>query len=967
MSKLRDLILLLPEYELEGYPRHLPSEQADNLLTSWISLWHPQLIAASHAIPRWQHAEQLPPEVDGKIFVLPKLWSDRVSSEKRASLASAGGLLVESTLAWRELQNELLRQLETTPAGGLVEELRDEFAALGYAYLQIQLMTRQLRYTSNLDQLLFSEQACKAVDAVLAEDREAAERMLQACFDSLGQERDHYYSLDVNLLDVTLLAKSTLGKSLSQQLATDPSTTLLASAVLLGQLKEKQPESLQRIAVLQAEHKLCVIGGLDCERPHPLMPRQSAARDLMRGRKAYIAMGLDKPHVFARMSFGMSAETSTMLKRHNFTGALLLALSGGTYPQASQVKLSWESSDGVFLPALAAPVLDAADPASFVSLGWTVGESLDHQHVPTLVFAHWPDNACDYFRLLKIISRRTPALGKWRLVDEYFAETDQPYHQERLDPFAFRYNWLAEAESAADLILRTKQTHQLHARGRSLQNLVNLQYQLEHYRNTPAVDQAPREDEPPTKFSALPIQELSSDLSELNEATDSLFDPEVDVNDQVHAAYAIADRLSHEVLERLSVKLGKPKSSATVSEAESRLLLNPRSSPARLQLHTAAAMGLDATADWHFASGRVGKDQVTNVDVPAMGFVIAPVAKESPIDRTRILPLADTVGLLRNEFLEAQIDSDRGHMRSLHIPARRGNRLSIMVAHRERSSDGKFYYSEMIASDVQMLTSSNMCGLQRAVGRLEKDGVKLGKFEIDYELWRGSRILEVTIRLSELQPLPESNPWKSAYTLRIAWPSEAAILRTFNVGSRVSWPSGRAVSPELIEIDETDYHTHYLTGGLAFHRRTEERFLETILACGEQTAVTHRIGIGVDVPTPVLAARSFMDRRYELVLPGLATANSGWMTSVDVSDVVVDLEAPLVDDAGKLVGVRLFVTETSGKSSNAKIRLLRNIASANRVDYQGGMISKLTADNDRLTIALRANEQVNVDVLWKTS
>jgi hypothetical protein len=91
------------------------------------------------------------------------------------------------------------------------------------------------------------------------------------------------------------------------------------------------------------------------------------------------------------------------------------------------------------------------------------------------------------------------------------------------------------------------------------------------------------------------------------------------------------------------------------------------------------------------------------------------------------------------------------------------------------------------------------------------------------------------------------------------------------------------------------------------------------------------------------------------------------MASVDVSDVVVDLEAPLVDDSGKLVGVRLFVTETSGKSSNAKIRLLRNIASANRVDYQGGMISKLTADNDRVTIALRANEQVNVDVLWKTS
>ncbi len=965
MSKLSDLVLLLPEYELEGYPRHLPSIDADNLLTCWISLWHPQLIAASQAIPRWNHAEQLPSELANKIFVLPQLWADRVSEEKRALLSNSGAILVESQLPWRELQVELLHKLGTTPVEGLVEELRDDFAALGYAYLQIQLMTRQLRYTSNLDQLLFSEQACKAVDATLANDRETAERMLQACFDSLGQERDHYYSLDVNLLDLTLLAKSTLGKSFSQQLSSDSSTTLLASANLLRQVSEKQPASLQRIAELQSDNKLCVIGGLDEERPHPLMPRQSATRDLMRGRNAYKSLGIEPPRVYARMSFGMSAETASMLKRMNYNGALLVALAGGSYPQSSQVKLSWESSDGVFLPALASPVLDASDPSSFVSLGWTVGESLDHQHVPSLIFAHWPDAGCDYFALLKIIARRTPALGKWRLMDEYFVETDQPYHQERLDPYAFKFNWLAEADSAADTVLRTKHTHQLQARGRSLQNLVNLQYQLDQFRNTPDRNHERREDEPPRKFHALSIDKLSPELQEYNDLNDSLFDSDVVVKDAVHLANDLAEKISHSVLERLSKKLGKPKSTIASSEAESRLILNPRSAAIRVPVHTAASLGLDSSADWHFAAGRVGNDHVTSVDVPSMGFVLAPVLEETATDRTRILPLADTVGLLRNEFLEAQIDGDRGHLRSLHIPSRRGNRLSLMIAHRERGSDGKFAYSEMVAQDVKMLTSSNMCGLQRATGRLEKNGAKVGKFEIDYEVWRGSRVLEVTIRLSELQPLTDSNPWKSAYTLRMAWPNEAAILRTFNVGSRVSWPSGRAISPELIEIDETDYHTHYLTGGLAFHRRTEERFLETILACGEQTAVTHRIGIGVDVPTPLLAARSFMDRRHELALSGVATASSGWMASVDVRDVLVDFETPLVDDEGKLVGVRLFVSETSGKSTTAKIRLLRGVESANRVDYFGGMISKLTTEEDRITIALRANEQVNVDVVWK--
>ncbi len=75
-------------------------------------------------------------------------------------------------------------------------------------------MTRQLRYSSNLDELLFADQALQAAMAAIEGDSETANRLLQSCFDQLGQERDHYYSLDVNLIDVTLLAPTTLGASL---------------------------------------------------------------------------------------------------------------------------------------------------------------------------------------------------------------------------------------------------------------------------------------------------------------------------------------------------------------------------------------------------------------------------------------------------------------------------------------------------------------------------------------------------------------------------------------------------------------------------------------------------------------------------------------------------------------------------------------------------------------------------------
>ncbi|MEZ6136260.1 MAG: hypothetical protein R3C53_15300 [Pirellulaceae bacterium] len=968
MPQLRDLVFLLPDYELEGYPRHLPSDQAARLLNGWVSLWHPGLIAAAQTIPRWNQAGQLPSDLSASIFVLPEISSDHLTPDARAQIEAAGSVLLEPGDCWRKMQSEMLSRHGEIPRSELADELTQQYAALGYAYLQIQLMTRQLRYTSNLDQLQFGEQACKSVEAALSGDRERAEQMLQACFDSLGQERDHYYSLDVNLIDVTLLAESTLGNSLSRQLETP--TTLLTTANLLATLRQKNGETFERLQSLLAEEQLAIVGGLPLERPHPLMPRESAVRDLARGKQAYEALGFKPPRVFARMSFGMHSESASLLKRHGFDGVLLTAWSAGNYPTGSQVKMSWESSDGTYLPALAAPVIDAMDPASFLSLGWTVGEALDHQHVPTLTFAHWPDATGEYYALLRIVSQHTPALGKWILADEYFAVTDQPYHQERLSSDGFRHNWLTESQSPAKLIEQTKLTHQLQARLRSLQNLLNLSWQLSQYRNVASAVTTNEEGETFARVFALDGALWAPELRELSEQVDSLFDAGANPQEVVDSANLTMKTIRRQVLEDLQAKLRGSGAAPDPVAVGGRLIVNPASCPTRVNVHTSAEQGVDPDAAWNFAKGKAGNDRVSCVDVPSLGFVFAPLISGAAVDaakaKSKFPTIAAAGGLLQNEFFEAQVDVGRGHLKSLHVPSRRGNRLSMMLAYRQRTDKGGFQYSDMVASDVRMITSSNMCGIVRSTGRLEDAGQVIGKFEIDYEVWRGSRIIEVAVKLSDLRPLNDANPWRAAYTLRLAWPTEAAILRTYSAGSQVAWGGGRTVSPELIEIDETDYRTHYLTGGMAFHRRTEPRFLETVLAVGSQRTFTHRFGIGVDLPSPALAARQFLDWRYELDLEKPIGADSGWLVSVDVRSVTVDLETPLVDAAGKLVGMRLFVCEHSGKSTSARIRLLREVSAAHRVDYLGERLSKLTASEDCVTIALRAHERIGVDVLWKT-
>jgi alpha-mannosidase len=303
---LRECLFLLPGNGLDDFPRSLAADQADELLAGWVALWHPQLIAAIRTAPRWQQATYPPADLNDLLLVLPSISESVLKSGFEEEVIAAGSVMLRARAPWTEFQSELLSATGLTASNATIDSLQLEFAALGYAFLQVQLMTRQLRYTSNLDELLFSDQALQAAQAAVADDRETAERMLQSCFDQLGQERDHYYSLDVSLIDVTLLAPTTLGNSLKKQLSTPhPPTSVLANASLVCKLNETQPESMQLLNSALAQRSATLVGGLDRERPHPLMSFDAVRRDLARARQTYAALGVPQPKVFSRYTFGV--------------------------------------------------------------------------------------------------------------------------------------------------------------------------------------------------------------------------------------------------------------------------------------------------------------------------------------------------------------------------------------------------------------------------------------------------------------------------------------------------------------------------------------------------------------------------------------------------------------------------------------------------------------------------------------
>src|SRR6185369_2153797 len=188
-----------------------------------------------------------------------------------------GGCLVKKTVSRAEVVAAALE-----PIGGpkVDAELAADFLALGYAYLQIQLLTRQMRYSSNLDEVYFKGQAIGAAVAAVEGNLPLAKEKLSACFNVLAEERDHYYPVDAFILDLNLTAATTLGFALRKELSRGSATNLLLSASMLEEMQAKEPLTLEALKQTIAASKAGIIGGEASEDRPPLMSQDSIVANL---------------------------------------------------------------------------------------------------------------------------------------------------------------------------------------------------------------------------------------------------------------------------------------------------------------------------------------------------------------------------------------------------------------------------------------------------------------------------------------------------------------------------------------------------------------------------------------------------------------------------------------------------------------------------------------------------------------
>lgn len=935
---IQEIAILLPCHSFEDFPTYHTGDEAQSLLANWTAMWHPAFLASSGKKPKWHRVDSPPDHLEGLALLIPSICKAELPAGFTQRAKESGGVLIKSLTDRLEIVAKLLA--EVPQINSVAADLAADFYALGYCYLQVELLTRQMRYSSSLDEIYFENKAVEAAKAAMAGDQQLARDCLQACFDVLMEERNQYYSVDTTLLDFTLVADSTLGEALLAEVQGTLPTNLWLSGLLAEKISNEHPLLNQAIIEKREARTLGLVGGEMVEGPMNLLDPEALLQNFEQGHAAYEAAFGTAPQVFGRRRFGMTAFLPQVLRGLGYIGAIHATLDDGRLPISNQGKARWEGVDGSTIDALAKFPLDATKPETFLSLFSKLGEAMDGEHVATLAFAHWPQITSPWYEDLKTIARYGNCLGEFTTVERYFEETDTATYHGNFKPEDYRTPWLKQS-----IVRRQPGPISQH---------------MDRELNNAEVDVA-------TKLNAL--AELTSGQPTSSSASPiarSLQDPANPGEENLTIVDQFVEASRHALLKALPRGGGSPEraylSFNTLNSARTRGIVVPE------------LKDLPSGDKPLIIAAHDSNQKFAAIEVPGSGYAWIAGNAQSGSARQKTLLEGN---VLRNEHMEVHIHPETGGIKSVYDYKTRGNRLSQQLSLRMpgrkqatgehyRGPDANAVYSRMVATQVDPTVNTPALGEIHTAGNIvsEEDEV-MATFRQTYRLWRASRVLEIDM---EIQPQvdPKSLPWDSHYCSRLAWGDEAALTYHDVQWVRTRCSGRRIEASNYVEAETTHGKISLLTAGIPFHLRNQGHVLDTILIPHGETRRNFRLGVGLDLPYSLPAARDFLYQpqpEFEMA-PMPAGGTASWLFHLDARNVILTSLASRTNDSGQITGFTTKVLETEGRPAKGSIRCFRPVKVAYLCDFQGKRLTKCEVDKDRIHFQLAAGQWYPLDVEW---
>jgi alpha-mannosidase len=911
--KPSEITVLFPCHSLDDFPTHFQGLDAEGLLSAWTAAWHPALLVSVGKTPTWYRADEPPVENAGRLLVVPKVSAGDVPEGFADRARQQGAVWVEGVPQRRTVVDELLRIFATAqPDSSLptaASLLADDFLALGFCYLQTEVLTRRMRYASHLDETRFQESVLAAARACVARDEAETKAQLANCFAALVEAKSQFYSVDSYLIDVTLVSATTIGASLREELSGNTPRNVLISAETLRQLADHEPATLKALRAGIEHGTTSIIGGLNREIELPLLPHEAILSQLQSALPIYVQILGRRPTVFGSRRFALTPALPQILRETGFVGALHVSFDQGICPAADHTKTRWQGLDGSAIDALARTPLDAGRSDSFLGLPDELNRTMDHDFVATLMMAHWPGYGSPFYYDLLRMSGYAPVLGKFVTVDEYFRETSPPGVYSKFMPDQYRTPYLAQAAAGDDPI------------------------------------SAPAE---------VLVRQMQKQAAEAVTSLTALASGKIVHSDKVEWS---------ENADLTSFAAMLPRANGP---SRSRyFLMNP--------LGFTRQVGVDISKNLQTVDSKprgiveVPPLGFTFFTAEDLADSQRRVAQSEPIVQSDNMLVNEfcevTIHTETGGIRSVRDFRSRGNRLSQQV----GVRLpaSQPPANPLDKSDESFY-STIAVDSIRTEENDAMFGKVSSQARLlDAQGKQLARLNQSISLWRGSRIIVLQIEIADCSIDLPRDPWNSYFACRFAWPDDAATLRRSVHGCSFETKARRLEAPQFIEVESYKTRTTILPAGLPYHRRSGRRMLDCLLPARGEMSSKVRLGIGIDVPHPWRAAQEIVSAPLVIAenAPPPAAGSTGWLFHFDRPNVALTHCSPLAE-AGRVTGFRLRLLECEGRSGKLKLRSFRTPSSARRVDLSGTPVSDLVVDGEAISIDVGPYEWIQVEAMW---
>jgi alpha-mannosidase len=947
----RQLFLLSPYRLPTQSTLYLGDDEVSAFLNGYTALWHPAALRGASDLPRVASPYDHENPESGFIYAVPDNPPLMLSDDWEDRARAAGAVVFRATSDREQTLANLLtalahRRADAAPGGSEDDPDRKltnldptwvaPFLAIGFGVLQLEALFEAMSHDNVLASAELWEDITAALSSLTGADAEEARPHLQSACDRLLSAREVVYPTTIYLVDLCLLDDQHLDAPWPAALDKGQPTNFIACSALLERLARDQPARIAALRERVAGDLAEICGGPYLEREAALLPLETQLWNLLKGQAVYQELVGQEVRVFGRKRFGYHTQLPLLLHNVGISRALLLAFDESVLPVHRSPVVSWPSPDGKQVDTFTRAPHPADTPQTFFHLAYQLHQTIMQDQSATLALLHRDGKrAAPWYEDWLELNRWAPVLGRWVTLSVYFNEVLAGDYTSAASPDEFHGEYLMERTGTRPEAQPT--TGPVVATPYPISGFVR------HIRGRRRLDTAwtlaallrslgGRVD----PFNGEPYESFLTKLEDRLESEQAVTEEEL-LAAQQHAAVALAARL---------VARGQENHPGF-------LVLNPCSFTRRVVLELSEIHApLPVTGPLKACQVDNGMAHLV-VEVPALGFAWIPreVRGAVPVSTSR-LRLADD-RCVRNEFLEAEVDTQTGGLRALRDPRTRVGRIGQQLVFNPGST--------MRVREIRTTSSGP------ALGEIVSEGVLvdaqeevLATFRQRFRAWLGRPMLDLRIEISPTQP-PQGYPWHNYYAARFAWRDErATLLRGANGYSAVTTAT-QPETPDYLEIRNGRQNTVLFPGGLPFHQRQGGRMLDVLLVAQGETNQVFDLGLSLDREHPMQTALGTISPVAVVPTekgPPHVGAN-GWLFHLDAPFLLLTSLRPGAEGSDAVMA-RLL--ECSGVGGPAELHCVRDPKQGLLMDARGNVLLDATTQGDAVLLDVAGHDLVQLRI-----